>query len=45
VFTNGAIEAEDQEGPPFKVNGPSLKLYLRECQEISLVEVVYLEDV
>jgi len=44
VFTNGAIEVKDQEGPPFKVNGERLKLYFGECQEISLVEVVYLDD-
>ncbi|XP_049394674.1 uncharacterized protein LOC125858960 [Solanum stenotomum] len=28
VFINGAIEVEDQEGPPFTVNGQRLKLYL-----------------
>ncbi|XP_015163290.1 uncharacterized protein [Solanum tuberosum] len=39
VFTNGAIEVEDQEGPPFKVNGQRLKLYFGNCQEISLVKV------
>ncbi|XP_049394725.1 uncharacterized protein LOC125859014 [Solanum stenotomum] len=44
VFTNGVIKVEDQEGPPFKVNGQRLKLYFGDCQEISLVEVVYLED-
>jgi len=44
VFTNGAIEVEGQEGPTFKVNGQHLKLYFGECQEISLIEVVYLED-
>jgi len=31
VFTNGAIEVEGKEGPPFKVNGQRLKLYLRDC--------------
>ncbi|XP_049355207.1 uncharacterized protein LOC125819809 [Solanum verrucosum] len=44
VFINGAIEVEYQEVPPFTVNGQRLKLYLGYCQEISLVEVVYLED-
>ncbi|XP_049394762.1 uncharacterized protein LOC125859070 [Solanum stenotomum] len=44
VLTNGAIEVEGQEGPAFKVNGQRLKLYFGEFQEISLVEVVYLED-
>ncbi|XP_049369704.1 uncharacterized protein LOC125834616 [Solanum verrucosum] len=31
VFINGAIEVEDQEGPPFTVNGQRLKLYLGDC--------------
>ncbi|XP_015160536.1 uncharacterized protein [Solanum tuberosum] len=44
VFRNGAIEIEGKEGPTFKVNGQRLKLYFGECQEISLIEVVYLED-
>ncbi|XP_049399734.1 uncharacterized protein LOC125863769 [Solanum stenotomum] len=44
VFTNGSIEVEGKEGPAFKVNGQRLKLYFDECQEISLIEVVYLED-
>ncbi|XP_049405164.1 uncharacterized protein LOC125868578 [Solanum stenotomum] len=44
VFTNGAIEVEGQEGPAFKLNRQRLKLYFGECQEISLIEVVYLED-
>ncbi|XP_015169125.1 uncharacterized protein [Solanum tuberosum] len=44
VFTNGAIEVEGQEGPVFKVNVQRLKLYYGEYQEISLIEVVYLED-
>ncbi|KAK4716687.1 hypothetical protein R3W88_015025 [Solanum pinnatisectum] len=44
AFTNGAVEVEGQEGPAFKVNGQYLKLYFGECQEISLIEVVYLED-
>ncbi|XP_015160112.1 uncharacterized protein [Solanum tuberosum] len=39
-FINGAIEVEDQEGPPFTVNGQCLKLYLGDCEEILLVEVV-----
>ncbi|XP_049364532.1 uncharacterized protein LOC125829338 [Solanum verrucosum] len=44
VFTNGTIEIEDKEGPAFKVNGQRLKLYVGECHEISVIEVVYLED-
>ncbi|XP_049376934.1 uncharacterized protein LOC125841805 [Solanum stenotomum] len=44
VFTNGGIEVEDHEGLPFKVNNQRLKLYFGDCQEISLVEVVYLKD-
>ncbi|XP_049365197.1 uncharacterized protein LOC125830021 [Solanum verrucosum] len=44
VFTNGTIEFESREGPAFKVNGQRLKLYFGECQDISLIEVVYLED-
>ncbi|KAK4721447.1 hypothetical protein R3W88_011680 [Solanum pinnatisectum] len=44
VFTNGAIEVEGQEGHVFKVNGQRLKVYFGQCQEISLIEVVYLED-
>ncbi|KAK4716377.1 hypothetical protein R3W88_014715 [Solanum pinnatisectum] len=45
VFPNGAIEVEGQEGHAYKVNGQCLKLYFGECQEIPLIEVVYLEDV
>ncbi|XP_015163270.1 uncharacterized protein [Solanum tuberosum] len=44
VFTNGAIEVESKEGPAFKVNRQHLKLYFGDCQEISVIEVVYLED-
>ncbi|XP_049409176.1 uncharacterized protein LOC125872454 [Solanum stenotomum] len=44
VLTNGTIEVEVKEGPPFTVNGQCLKLYLGDCQEISLVEELYLED-
>ncbi|XP_049394700.1 uncharacterized protein LOC125858991 [Solanum stenotomum] len=44
VFSNGAIEVEGQEGPAFKVNGQRLKLYFGECQDISLIEVVDMED-
>ncbi|XP_049391333.1 uncharacterized protein LOC125855624 [Solanum stenotomum] len=44
VFTNGAIEVEGKEGHAFKVNGQRLKLYFGECQEISLIGVLYLED-
>ncbi|XP_049348184.1 uncharacterized protein LOC125812751 [Solanum verrucosum] len=44
VFVNGAIEVEDQEGPTFTVNGQRLKLYLGDCQEISLVEVVKVRE-
>ncbi|XP_049388097.1 uncharacterized protein LOC125852401 [Solanum stenotomum] len=44
VFTNGAIEIKGKEGPTFKVNGQRLKLYFGECHEISIIEVVYLED-
>ncbi|XP_049347845.1 uncharacterized protein LOC125812383 [Solanum verrucosum] len=44
VFTNGAIEVEVKEGPPFKVNRQSLKLYLGDCQEIALLEELYLEN-
>ncbi|XP_015167695.1 uncharacterized protein [Solanum tuberosum] len=39
VFTNGSTEVEGKEGPPFKVN-----VYLGDCQEITLVEEMYLED-
>ncbi|KAK4726983.1 hypothetical protein R3W88_031900 [Solanum pinnatisectum] len=44
VFTNGAIEVEGEEGPTFKVNRQRLKLYYGDYHEISLIEVVYLED-
>jgi len=44
VFTYGATEVEGKGGPVFKVNGQRLKLYFGECQEISLIEVVYLEN-
>ncbi|XP_015163892.1 uncharacterized protein [Solanum tuberosum] len=44
VFANGAIEVKGKKGPAFKVNGQRLKLYFGECHEISLIEVVYLED-
>lgn len=43
MFTNGAIEAEGKEGIAFKIYEEKLKLYFRECHEISVIEVVYLE--
>lgn len=38
MFTNGAIEVEDEGGPPFKLNGQHLKLYFEVYQEISLLK-------
>lgn len=43
LFTN-SIEVEGQEGTFFKVNKQRLKAYFGECQEISMIEVVCLED-
>ncbi|XP_049360970.1 uncharacterized protein LOC125825701 [Solanum verrucosum] len=45
VFINGAIKVEDQEGPPFTVNGQRLKLYPGDCQDISFVKVVKVREV
>lgn len=44
MFTNEDIKIKGQERPVFKVNGQYLKRYFDECQEIFLIEVVYLEE-
>ena len=42
---NRAFEIKGKDALTFKVNAQFLKLYFGECHYISVIEVVYLENV